>query len=72
MARRTKQRKQKEKIEKKATVVPKVQPVNRRNLTNVRVMQRNLVYVIGLPVHYADDDVRIAITISSMRAHDCP
>ncbi|KDO30128.1 hypothetical protein SPRG_05320 [Saprolegnia parasitica CBS 223.65] len=57
VARRTKQRKQKEKIEKKATVVPKVQPVNRRNLTNVRVMQRNLVYVIGLPVHYADDDM---------------
>ncbi|OQR83911.1 hypothetical protein ACHHYP_14157 [Achlya hypogyna] len=63
VVRRTKQRKQKEKHEKKATVAPKVQPVNRRNLTNVRVMQRNLVYVIGLPVHYADDEL--------LRSNEC-
>ncbi len=58
VVRKTKQRKQKEKNEKKTTTSTKVQPVNRKNLANVRVMQRNLVYVIGLPVHFADDDVR--------------
>ncbi|RHY21984.1 hypothetical protein DYB25_003708 [Aphanomyces astaci] len=50
-------RKQKEKIEKKAIAPPKPAPINRKSLVNVRVMQRNLVYVIGLPVHYADDEV---------------
>ncbi|RHY04881.1 hypothetical protein DYB36_006912 [Aphanomyces astaci] len=49
-------RKQKEKIEKKAIAPPKPAPINRKSLVNVRVMQRNLVYVIGLPVHYADDE----------------
>ncbi|RHY32740.1 hypothetical protein DYB32_002287 [Aphanomyces invadans] len=49
-------RKQKEKIEKKAVAPPKAAPINRKSLVNVRVMQRNLVYVIGLPVHYADEE----------------
>ncbi|OQR92854.1 hypothetical protein THRCLA_08596, partial [Thraustotheca clavata] len=55
--RRTKQREQKKRDQKKSSTAPKVQPVNRRNLANVRVMQRNLVYVIGLPYHYADDEL---------------
>ncbi|CAK4205678.1 unnamed protein product [Aphanomyces euteiches] len=57
VVRRTKQRKQKEKIEKKSTAPPKAAPINRKSLVNVRVMQRNLVYVIGLPVHYADEEL---------------
>ncbi|KAF0685145.1 Aste57867_22916 [Aphanomyces stellatus] len=63
VVRRTKQRKQKEKIEKKSTAPPRAAPINRKSLVNVRVMQRNLVYVIGLPVHYADDDL--------LRSKDC-
>jgi hypothetical protein len=56
--RRTKQRKQKEKSERRSASQSKIPTVNRRNLANVRVMQRNLVYIIGLPQSVADDDVR--------------
>lgn len=58
VVRRTKQRKQKEKTERRNASQSKHSTVNRKNLANVRVMQRNLVYVIGLPVHYADEEVR--------------
>lgn len=58
VVRRTKQRKQKEKSERRNASQSKHSTVNRKNLANVRVMQRNLVYVIGLPVHYADEEVR--------------
>ncbi|KAJ2746432.1 transcriptional repressor general negative regulator of transcription subunit 4 [Coemansia sp. BCRC 34301] len=37
---------------------------NRRHLANVRVVQKNLVYVIGLPNNLASDDV------STLRSHD--
>lgn len=29
----------------------------RKNLSNVRVIQRNLVYVVGIPAALADDEV---------------
>jgi CCR4-NOT transcription complex subunit 4 len=29
----------------------------RKHLTDVRVIQRNLVYIIGLPLNLADEDV---------------
>lgn len=35
----------------------------RMHLTNVRVIQRNLVYIIGLPINLADEDVSIFYTI---------
>lgn len=55
--RRTKQRKQKEKHERRTAAQTKYPTVNRKNLANVRVMQRNLVYVIGLPQHFAEEEV---------------
>lgn len=57
--RRTKQRKQREKHERRSSAQQqtKCPPVNRKSLTNVRVMQRNLVYVIGLPQHFTDEEV---------------
>eukprot|EP00761_Pharyngomonas_kirbyi_P006855 gb/GECH01006864.1/.p1 GENE.gb/GECH01006864.1/~~gb/GECH01006864.1/.p1 ORF type:complete len:896 (+),score=184.92 gb/GECH01006864.1/:1-2688(+) len=33
------------------------QQQNRKDLTNVRVIQRNLVYVVGLPWEYAEEDL---------------
>nr|CCA15404.1 conserved hypothetical protein [Albugo laibachii Nc14] len=55
---KTKVKKQKEKVERRAVVsVSKTPPtVNNRALADIRVMQRNLVYVIGLPEHYADEE----------------
>lgn len=63
MVRRTKQRKQKEKSERRTAAQAKHPTVNRKSLQNVRVMQRNLVYVIGLPVHFAEEEI--------LRSHEC-
>ncbi|KAI9912749.1 hypothetical protein PsorP6_005629 [Peronosclerospora sorghi] len=76
VVRRTKQRKQKEKQDRRAlsaaghskaaaaTPTPAPAPtLPRKSLQNVRVLQRNLVYVIGLPVHFANETM--------LRAHDC-
>ncbi|TYZ59862.1 hypothetical protein PybrP1_005804 [[Pythium] brassicae (nom. inval.)] len=64
VVRRTKQRKQKEKSERRnaaaaaaaAQSSTRQAAVNRKSLANVRVMQRNLVYVIGLPQSFTDED----------------
>lgn len=58
VVRRTKQRKQKEKNDRRTAAQSSKQTVNRKSLANVRVMQRNLVYAIGLPHSFADEDVR--------------
>ncbi|KAJ2861620.1 transcriptional repressor general negative regulator of transcription subunit 4 [Coemansia aciculifera] len=54
------------KNEKKAKEREKreIESNNRRHLANVRVVQKNLVYVIGLPNNLASDDV------STLRSHD--
>ncbi|KAJ2825303.1 transcriptional repressor general negative regulator of transcription subunit 4, partial [Coemansia furcata] len=54
------------KSEKKAKEREKreIESNNRRHLANVRVVQKNLVYVIGLPNNLASDDV------STLRSHD--
>lgn len=57
VVRRTKQRKLKEKSERRSAAQAKNATVNRKSLQNVRVMQRNLVYVIGLPVQFAEEDI---------------
>ena len=56
------ERKQKEKKEKKTDKPTTTKPViatvaDRRHLHNYRVIQRNLVYVIGLPGHFANEDL---------------
>ncbi|GLD95190.1 hypothetical protein PINS_up003832 [Pythium insidiosum] len=61
--RRTKQRKQKEKSERRTASQSRIPTVNRKNLANVRVMQRNLVYVIGLPQHFAEEEI--------LRSNEC-
>ncbi|CEG45302.1 rna recognition motif-containing protein [Plasmopara halstedii] len=63
VVRRTKQRKLKEKTERRSAAQAKNATVNRKSLQNVRVMQRNLVYVIGLPVQFADEDI--------LRSNEC-
>ncbi|KAE9231503.1 hypothetical protein PF004_g10195 [Phytophthora fragariae] len=63
VVRRTKQRKQKEKSERRTAAQAKHPTVNRKSLQNVRVMQRNLVYVIGLPVHFAEEEI--------LRSNEC-
>ncbi|KAG6967575.1 hypothetical protein JG688_00006244 [Phytophthora aleatoria] len=63
VVRRTKQRKQKEKNERRSAAQAKQATVNRKSLQNVRVMQRNLVYVIGLPVQFAEEDI--------LRSNEC-
>ncbi|KAL4105520.1 hypothetical protein PRIC1_003582 [Phytophthora ramorum] len=63
VVRRTKQRKQKEKSERRSAAQAKHSTVNRKSLQNVRVMQRNLVYVIGLPVRFAEEDI--------LRSNEC-
>ena len=35
-------------------------PDGRKNLSSVRVIQRNLVYIVGLPLTLADEDVCIS------------
>lgn len=56
LVKRSKQRKLKEKADKKTqkTTIN----VDRKSLTNIRVIQRNLVYVIGLPPGFAKEEVR--------------
>ncbi|KAK1945584.1 CCR4-NOT transcription complex subunit 4 [Phytophthora citrophthora] len=63
VVRRTKQRKQKEKSERRSAAQARHSTANRKSLQNVRVMQRNLVYVIGLPQRFADED--------ALRSHEC-
>ncbi|CAI5733848.1 unnamed protein product [Peronospora destructor] len=63
VVRRTKQRKQKEKNDRRSATQIKHSTATRKSLQNVRVMQRNLVYVIGLPVHFADEDI--------LRSNEC-
>ncbi|CCI48188.1 unnamed protein product [Albugo candida] len=55
---KAKAKKQKEKVDRRSVVtVSKTAPmVNNRALADIRVMQRNLVYVIGLPEHFADEE----------------
>lgn len=36
----------------------------RKQLASVRVIQRNLVYVVGLPLNLADEDVTASISFS--------
>jgi CCR4-NOT transcription complex subunit 4 len=55
--------KQKEKNERRSAAQTKQSSGNRKSLQNVRVMQRNLVYVIGLPVPFAEEDV--------LRSNEC-
>ncbi|CAH0482713.1 unnamed protein product [Peronospora belbahrii] len=63
VVRRAKQRKQKEKNDRRSGAQAKYTTGNRKSLQNVRVMQRNLVYVIGLPVRFADEDI--------LRSNEC-
>lgn len=37
---------------------------SRKQLSSVRVIQRNLVYIVGLPLHVADEDVRTSMISS--------
>ncbi|TDH67130.1 hypothetical protein CCR75_002313 [Bremia lactucae] len=57
VVRRTKQRKLKEKNDRRSAAQAKTVLGSRKSLQNVRVMQRNLVYVIGLPVPYAEEEL---------------
>lgn len=60
---KAKAKKQKEKVDRRSVVtVSKTAPmVNNRALADIRVMQRNLVYVIGLPEHFADEEVCLRV-----------
>lgn len=45
---------------------PKAKPKTnevRKDLTNVRVIQRKMAYVIGLPLSIADEDVRSSLSL---------
>ena len=57
------QQKQK-RIEQKAKIIE-----SRKHLANVRVVQRNLVYVTGLPSHLTDDDVRVPLPSAVLRQY---
>lgn len=35
----------------------------RKQLSSVRVIQRNLVYIVGLPLNLADEDVRLLLVL---------
>eukprot|EP00644_Phytophthora_capsici_P004632 jgi/Phyca11/110809/e_gw1.19.686.1 len=50
-------------IERRSAAQARHSTANRKSLQNVRVMQRNLVYVIGLPQRFADED--------ALRSHEC-
>ena len=39
---------------------------NRKHLANVRVVQKNLVFVVGLPMRLADADVRYCFFIFTL------
>lgn len=46
-------------MDRKKTQKSKLKPSEgRKQLTSVRVVQRNLVYIVGLPLDLADEDVR--------------
>lgn len=46
-------------MERKKIQKSKLKPSEaRKQLTSVRVVQRNLVYIVGLPLNLADEDVR--------------
>lgn len=34
---------------------------SRKQLNNMRVIQRNLVYIVGLPLNLADEEVRTVV-----------
>lgn len=61
MVKKNRERKQREKQDKKVTDKPvsaKVTAtIDRKHLHNYRVVQRNLVYVIGLPLSIATEDI---------------
>lgn len=60
------------KISNRKTKPPKAKPkVNevKKDLTNVRVIQRKMAYVIGLPLSLADEDVRSCFTIFYLSEH---
>lgn len=45
-------------MDRKKTQKSKLKPSEgRKQLANVRVVQRNLVYIVGLPIELADEDV---------------
>lgn len=47
-------------VEKKTKTKPKSKtPDGRKQLSSARVIQRNLVYIVGLPLNLADEDVCI-------------
>ncbi len=60
VVKKNRERKQKEKNEKKVSDRPsansKSQPPERKQLHNYRVVQRNLVYVLGLPTALSSED----------------
>lgn len=46
-------------MDRKKTQKSKLKPSEgRKPLTSVRVVRRNLVYIVGLPLNLADEDVR--------------
>jgi CCR4-NOT transcription complex subunit 4 len=57
---KNKERKQKEKQERKVVdrpIATKTQPIDRKHLHNYRVVQRNLVYIIGVPGSIASEEI---------------
>lgn len=57
--------------ERKKSQKTKVKPTSdgRKQLSSVRVIQRNLVYIVGLPLNLADEDV--ASPSNSLSQHIC-
>lgn len=41
----------------------------RKQLSNVRVIQRNLAYIVGLPLNLADEDVRSVLPLVLVSLH---
>ena len=39
---------------------------SRKPLSSVRVIQRNLVYIVGLPLNLGDEDVRASVISTSL------
>lgn len=53
------------KVSNRKTKPPKAKPKTievKKDLTNIRVIQRKMAYVIGLPLSLADEDVRSGFT----------
>ena len=56
----------KREAQKQKTIEQKSKAVeSRKHLYNVRVVQRNLVYVTGLPAYMAEDEVCVCVHLSS-------